>query len=194
MNLSSNLAMKATIYFFIILILTNQVYLPTGSSHQNIVETITQDPIDSMISEGENVSIGLTVYSGYNIDNIYFLYCQLSPSFLCHYPGIIMNTTDNINYNTWFIPEYSIGATLGYHFVINLANGTCTEFPTYSDTSRYSNIQEGEDGTLYFTLNITNDASTPPKTSNTSPAFNSDILIPVCLFTLIIFIKREDKY
>ena len=130
---------------------TDSVPLPVVLSviHQPVIVTIQT-----------NLTVTITFDQDVNVTGVQIQYCQLEPSFTCHFPRIDMIRIASYYWSGSFIVLEENGI-IGYKLYVTLQT---TDFvsPNETDYLGYDNIVEPAAGEFYFSVELNTTTNTAP--------------------------------
>lgn len=143
------------------------------------VLSVVHDPV--AVNYQTNLTVTITFDYAINVTGVEIQYCQLEPSFTCHFPK-----TDMVFLEPWvwagsFIVLEESGI-IGYKLYVHLQT---TDFvaPNQSDYLGYDNIVEPAAGEFYFSVELN-------ATTNTAP-MNLGLPCIALTFGAIVLLRRK---
>ena len=122
------------------------------------VLSVTHQPV--VVTTQTNLTVTVSFDYDINVTSVQIQYCQIEPSFTCHFPKIDMTRTGNYFWSGSFIVLEESGV-IGYKLYVYLQT---TDFvaPNESDYLGYDNIVEPAAGEFYFSVELNTTTDTAP--------------------------------
>ena len=122
------------------------------------VLSVVHDPV--VVSYQTNLTVTITFDYAINVTGVEIQYCQLEPSFTCHFPRKDMVFLEPWVWAGSFIVLEESGV-IGYKLYVHLQT---TDFvaPNQSDYLGYDNIVEPAAGEFYFSVELNATTNTAP--------------------------------
>jgi len=142
----------------LVLLVTMQSTNFTDSVPLPEVLSVTHQPL--VVTSQTNLTVTISFDQDINVTGVQIQYCQLEPSFTCHFPLIDMIRTGNYIWSGSFIVVEESGV-IGYKLYITHQT-TNFVFPNETDYLGYDNIVEPATGQFYFAIDLSTTTDTAP--------------------------------
>jgi len=142
----------------LILSVTMQSTNYTDSVPLPVVLSVSHQPV--IVTYQTNLTVTISFDYDINVTGVQIQYCQLEPSFTCHFPKIDMIRTGNYFWTGSFIILEESGL-IGYKLYVTLQT---TEFVSPNETGYlgHDNIVEPAAGEFYFSIDLSTTTDTTP--------------------------------
>jgi len=130
----------------------------TDSVPLPVVLSVTHQPV--IVTTQTNLTVIISFNQDINVTGVQIQYCQLEPSFTCHFPTIDMIRTGNYIWSGSFIIVEESGV-IGYKLYITHQTTNFVS-PNETDYLGYDNIVEPATGQFYFSIDLSSTTDTAP--------------------------------